>query len=547
MITQIEIGNVRVFDGTDWQFPLSKISVFCGTNSAGKSTIFKCLLLLMQTQSATDTEPWSGRLRLSGPIVDLGSYRSFVSHKDVSKDIVLGVGTAGIVESRLLTELRSQRSRAGVHSEERKPSEAYSDGQESSPEAPYPEILTAYTLKSTFTFGVVDDKGGDEVLKSSPAPQAFLKHATFDLRTQDEPVLNWQISLDEAVEPEQRASSAYCMKIPRDYFEASGDFALMDVPREGADSQATVRVKVRLRGLFPEALLAKSRTARHSNEPQWSSFPVPSLIRAVFLDLERELMDIHYLGPLRSPAKRFYLANLDGTPRMDAVGDFLPYILRDHGDLSVTYLAPPPSKELVSRPLKHALSEWIHYVRTGKPWNAASKESGKEIDFTTMRDVLLEFSLQSFGGETHALADSGFGYSQLLPIVVRGLFAKEGNTIAIEQPEVHLNPALQVRLAEFLASLALAGKYVLIETHSEHIVNSLRVIAAEDSTGVLAAICRIFFLDTDLEVPQVRNLEVQKDGSVPEWPRAFMGEALSLSSRLLRAQRPIHDKPMPSE
>src|SRR5436305_1447098 len=70
MITSLELGNIRVFEGTvDWKFPLSRMTVLCGTNSAGKSTVFKSLLLLMQTQAANDAEPWSGRLRLSGPFV----------------------------------------------------------------------------------------------------------------------------------------------------------------------------------------------------------------------------------------------------------------------------------------------------------------------------------------------------------------------------------------------------------------------------------------------------------------------------------------------
>ncbi len=62
-----------------------------------------------------------------------------------------------------------------------------------------------------------------------------------------------------------------------------------------------------------------------------------------------------------------------------------------------------------------------------------------EIDVASMKDVLLEFTLRSFGGEAHALADSGFGYSQILLIVVRGLIAKKpASCIIIEQPEVHL-------------------------------------------------------------------------------------------------------------
>ena len=85
-------------------------------------------------------------------------------------------------------------------------------------------------------------------------------------------------------------------------------------------------------------------------------------------------------------------------------------------------------------------------------------------------------------------------------------------------------------------SLTAASKCVLIETHSEHIVNAIRVLAAEDSTSQFARYCRILFLDTESGRPLIRRLEILADGTVPEWPRQFFGEALSLSARLLRAQ-----------
>ena len=267
-----------------------------------------------------------------------------------------------------------------------------------------------------------------------------------------------------------------------------------------------------------------------------SFFPLPLLIREVINDLSAEFKSIHYLGPLRSPAKRFYLTNLDITPRLDAAGDFLPYVLRDRGEAIVTYF-PPRGDHEIRGPLKGAVDAWLFYLRTGESRIHERERYTPEIDFTSVREVLLELTVQSFGGESHALADSGFGYSQLLPIVVAGLLASYGQTIAIEQPELHLNPGLQVRMAEFLQSLARTGKTVLIETHSEHIINTLRVLAAEDATGAFSSGCSILFLDTERGMPLLRRLEIQNDGNVPEWPRSFMGEAMHLSARLLRAQQ----------
>jgi predicted ATPase len=120
---------------------------------------------------------------------------------------------------------------------------------------------------------------------------------------------------------------------------------------------------------------------------------------------------------------------------------------------------------------------------------------------------------------------------------VGGLLADPGNTFIVEQPELHLNPSLQVRLAEFFISMVRAGKQVLVETHSEHIVNAIRVLTAEDESGFMSERSRIYFIDTSGAKPAVHELSVQKDGTVPEWPRYFFGEAVELTGRLLRAQK----------
>jgi len=186
-----------------------------------------------------------------------------------------------------------------------------------------------------------------------------------------------------------------------------------------------------------------------------------------------------------------------------------------------------------TQPLVKALDGWLRYLRTGEPFGEASNEG--ELAIATTRDVLVELSLRStIGGASHALADSGFGYSQVLPILVRGLLAPTGSTLIVEQPELHLNPSLQVRLAEFFVGLARAGKQVLLETHSEHVVNSMRVLAAESEAEVDQ--CAVFFLDAPNGKPEVHRLEVASDGIVENWPRNFFGEAANLRGRLLRAQ-----------
>jgi len=74
----------------------------------------------------------------------------------------------------------------------------------------------------------------------------------------------------------------------------------------------------------------------------------------------------------------------------------------------------------------------------------------------------------------------GFGISQVLPIIVEGLLMGNNSTIILEQPEIHLHPKIQSLLFDFLYSLTLQGKKVIVETHSDHFITRMRRRVAEN-------------------------------------------------------------------
>ena len=206
--------------------------------------------------------------------------------------------------------------------------------------------------------------------------------------------------------------------------------------------------------------------------------PIQEVVTGANGDLTSILEQMHYLGPLRAPAERYYIAGTDAPPTMDSSGEFLPFVLRDQLSAKVKHV-PPGELAATEHTLGEAVDLWLRYLRTGVARRAAV---AGEVRVRSRHEALVELEVRSTsGGGLHEIVNSGFGYSQVLPILIKVLLAPTDSMILIEQPEVHLNSSLQVRLAEFLAGAVVCGKQVIVETHSEHIVNTLRVLVANRS------------------------------------------------------------------
>ena len=127
----------------------------------------------------------------------------------------------------------------------------------------------------------------------------------------------------------------------------------------------------------------------------------------------------------------------------------------------------------------------------------------------------------------HRPIHTGFGLTQILPIVVAALSADKGDLLLVENPEVHLHPAGQAAMGEFLAEVAAAGVQVMIETHSDHVLNGIRRAVKK---GILApedAALHFFRLRQDDEqegAVQVESPILDREGNVDLWPEGFFDQ-----------------------
>jgi predicted ATPase len=123
----------------------------------------------------------------------------------------------------------------------------------------------------------------------------------------------------------------------------------------------------------------------------------------------------------------------------------------------------------------------------------------------------------------HRPVHVGFGLTQVLPIIVAALSRKREDLLLIENPEVHLHPAGQAKMGWFLSQVASAGVQVMIETHSDHVLNGIRR-SAKDRVISADRVHIHFFKDRNQEGEQVVSPIVDPAGNVDAWPSGFFDQ-----------------------
>jgi len=123
--------------------------------------------------------------------------------------------------------------------------------------------------------------------------------------------------------------------------------------------------------------------------------------------------------------------------------------------------------------------------------------------------------------------NTGFGLTQVLPIIVAALSAEKGDLLLVENPEVHLHPAGQSQMGRFLAEVAAAGIQVMIETHSDHILNGIRR-AVKDQLVSHENVSLHFFRQRETSdvggEPQIESPRLDSQGNVDYWPSGFFDQ-----------------------
>lgn len=120
----------------------------------------------------------------------------------------------------------------------------------------------------------------------------------------------------------------------------------------------------------------------------------------------------------------------------------------------------------------------------------------------------------------------GFGVSYTLPVLVALLASRPGALVLLENPEAHLHPRGQMAMGELMAAAAAAGVHVLVETHSDHVLNGAR-LAVKRGTLKPADLGLNYFSRADDGQRIVHNVAsptVNADGRLDSWPEGFFDQ-----------------------
>ena len=219
--------------------------------------------------------------------------------------------------------------------------------------------------------------------------------------------------------------------------------------------------------------------------------------------------NINYIAPIRAISERYYRYQNLSVDEMDSTGMNLPMVINS--------LTPKEQSEL---------SDWTY---KNFLFHIKLEVSGQHYELKVKEE---------FDKEFHNISDMGFGYSQILPIIVAiWLENSRSNkrfflpyrtaekTYVIEQPELHLHPALQYKFGVMLAKVINENEsnniHFIIETHSKSIIDALGDQIRKDIIKHNDVSVNLFEKN-DSSQTEVRSAYFTTDGYLEDWPLGFL-------------------------
>jgi predicted ATPase len=214
--------------------------------------------------------------------------------------------------------------------------------------------------------------------------------------------------------------------------------------------------------------------------------------------------------------------------QLGLLGEYAAYYINMFGSeyvVSTTMRHP----SAVSEKLLSQINAWLSEISRGVYLNTRY--------IPEINKVMLDYQFEYSGNKTNSFLPKnvGFGISYILPVVLALLTAEKDKIIVIENPESHIHPRGQAEMGKLIARAAQNGAQLFIETHSDHILNGIRVAVKEeliDKDNV-----NILFFDKETteseQYAYITPISIDKNGSLSDYPENFLDEWSNQLSKLI--------------
>ncbi|MGI2908332.1 AAA family ATPase [Tolypothrix sp. VBCCA 56010] len=196
------------------------------------------------------------------------------------------------------------------------------------------------------------------------------------------------------------------------------------------------------------------------------------------------------------------------------------------GEYTAHFLAINQDKDVLQSKLRHPMAKSNALSSQVEGW-MREVSPGTRIKINSNSDIGL-MSLQYLYGDSnpYRTTNVGFGISYTLPIIVAVLASSPGTLIIIENPEAHLHPKGQVKMGELLSLAASCGIQVVIETHSDHVLNGIRL--AVHSGKIKPDDVQLHYFQRQEKqgqpITEVVSPHIDRNGRIDKWPDGFFDE-----------------------
>jgi len=477
MISKISLENFKAFKKLE-DFELKPITILCGINSCGKTSIIQSILLLKQTIESQKRNI----LLLNSKYVKLGTFENIIFNKDKKQTIQINFEF-----SVNLKELGKRRPyifiiRNLITQEYFK---ALRDANEN--------------LKFEFLLGI---KIKDEIDDSK---FTYLKPIMIDhlrIFTKDKIIK----------EKEYRGSCINLQFVKKDHYKLVFRNLVSNYRDKKMESGEQL---IKVDGFSQFYPIIQDRE---------EEVPINIFGNIDFI-LNEIFRNYRFIGPLREEPSRRYIYE-DEVLEIGIKGENAAYLFLNEKEKKLSdhffYNLEKDNFELVKKiNLEQAVYRYLEVLGI------------KNFEVSPQKEIIYMYMKSNSAPISVNFADSGFGNSQIFPIILEGLRMERGDTLILEQPEIHLHPKMQMQMADFFVALAKSNKNILLETHSDHII--YRLIRRIIENKVDSDLIKIYFIKPTEDGSTYEEIKINEIKGIIKWPKDFFDQGASEQEKIIKA------------